>query len=158
MSIIKASGAGESGTTNFYNEQVTTSLRFPNDNRTMTRAYGTGATSNTTMSFGGWYKLSRGAYASTFSATLGGSGVPQAYFAIDTGEKLLLRSYTGSADVFNYVTTQVFRDQSAWYHFWFQIDTTDSTASDRVKIYVNGVRVTDFSTDTNPSSSERSTL
>ena len=153
MSIIKASGAGESGTTNFYNEQVTTSLRFPNDNRTMTRAYGTGATSNTTMSFGGWYKLSRGAYASTFSATLGGSGVPQAYFAIDTGEKLLLRSYTGSADVFNYVTTQVFRDQSAWYHFWFQIDTTDSTASDRVKIYVNGVRVTDFSTETNPSSS-----
>jgi len=150
---LKGSAQAFQDTEPFYNGIVTQSLRFPNDNRTMTRAYGTGATSNTTMSFGGWLKLSRGAYASTFSATLGGSGVPQAYFAIDTGEKLLLRSYTGSADVFNYVTTQVFRDQSAWYHFWFQIDTTDSTASDRVKIYVNGVRVTDFSTETNPSSS-----
>ena len=153
MSIIKASGAGESGTTNFYNEQVTTSLRFPNDGRAMTRAYGTGATSNTTMSFGGWLKYTRENYASVFSATLGGSGVPQSYFAIDDNEKLLFQSYTGSADVFKYISKRLFRDPSAWYHFWFQIDTTDGTAGDRVKIYVNGVRMTEFDTATNPSSS-----
>jgi len=137
----------------FYNEQVTTSLRFPNDGRAMTRAYGTGATSNTTMSFGGWLKYTRENYASIFSATLGGSGVPQSYFAIDDNEKLLFQSYTGSANVFKYISKRLFRDPSAWYHFWFQIDTTDGTAGDRVKIYVNGVRMTEFDTATNPSSS-----
>jgi hypothetical protein len=119
----------------------------------MTRAYGTGATSNTTMSFGGWLKYTRENYASVFSATLGGSGVPQSYFAIDDNEKLLFQSYTGSANVFKYISKRLFRDPSAWYHFWFQIDTTDGTAEDRVKIYVNGVRMTEFDTATNPSSS-----
>jgi hypothetical protein len=105
------------------------------------------------MSFGGWLKISRENYCNVFSATLGGSGVPQSFFAINDDEKLLFQSWTGSANVFHYITKQVFRDPSAWYHFWFQIDTTDGTAADRVKIYVNGKRVTDFDTEVNPSSS-----
>ena len=40
-----------------------------------------------------------------------------------------------------------FRDFSAWYHFVVSVDTTQSTASDRVKIYVNGERITDWSTE-----------
>jgi hypothetical protein len=35
-------------------------------------------------------------------------------------------------------STRVFRDTSAWYHIVVSCDTTQSTASDRVKIYVNG--------------------
>ena len=49
------------------------------------------------------------------------------------------------------VTTQKFRDPSAWYHIVIALDTTQSTASDRVKIYVNGEQVTSFSTATYPS-------
>ena len=152
MSIVKSSGAGESGATNFYNEQVTTSLRL-NQGSTLTRAYGTSPTSNTTMSFGGWVKLTRINYANVFSATLGGSGVPQSFFAINDDEKMLFQSWTGSANIFHYISTQVFRDHGAWYHFWFQIDTTDGTAADRVKIYVNGERMTAFDTAVHASSS-----
>ena len=36
-------------------------------------------------------------------------------------------------------TSASFRDISAWYHVVVAIDTTDSTANDRIKIYVNGV-------------------
>jgi hypothetical protein len=36
------------------------------------------------------------------------------------------------------VTTQVFRDPSAWYHIVVVWDTTQATAANRVKIYVNG--------------------
>ena len=32
----------------------------------------------------------------------------------------------------------LFRDPSAWYHIVIAIDTTQSTAADRVKFYVNG--------------------
>ena len=38
----------------------------------------------------------------------------------------------------NIETTAVFRDFSAWFHLLVVLDTTQSTSSDRVKIYVNG--------------------
>lgn len=47
-------------------------------------------------------------------------------------------------------TTQVFRDPSAWYHIVFASDTTQATASNRWKLYVNGVQVTSFSTANYP--------
>jgi len=48
-------------------------------------------------------------------------------------------SESGGSDVANYSTDATFRDPSAWYHVVFSIDVTQSTAADRVKIYVNGV-------------------
>ena len=44
-------------------------------------------------------------------------------------------------------TNAVFRDASAWYHLVCAVDTTQSTASDRVNLYVNGVLQTSFSTE-----------
>ena len=46
---------------------------------------------------------------------------------------------------------RLFRDPSGWYHLVIQVDTTQSTATDRVKIWVNGVQETSFATDTMPS-------
>ena len=40
--------------------------------------------------------------------------------------------------------TQKLRDVGAWYHFVIAVDTTQSTASDRVKLYINGTQVTSF--------------
>jgi len=48
------------------------------------------------------------------------------------------------------VTTQVFRDPSAWYHIVFAFDSTQATAGNRIKIYVNGTQVTSFSTSVDP--------
>ncbi|MDB4339346.1 hypothetical protein N9992_00805, partial [bacterium] len=39
-----------------------------------------------------------------------------------------------------------FRDTSAWYHLVFSIDTTQGTANNRVKVYVNGSEVTSWGT------------
>ena len=44
-----------------------------------------------------------------------------------------------------------FRDPSAWYHIVLAVDTTQGTASNRIKFYVNGVQETDFVTSTYPS-------
>jgi hypothetical protein len=48
------------------------------------------------------------------------------------------------------ITNRVFRDPSAWYHIVVAFDTTDSTADNRVKVYVNGVQETSFATSNNP--------
>jgi len=51
-------------------------------------------------------------------------------------------------------TTRVFRDISAWYHIVIAVDTTQSTASDRIKMYINGVEETQFSINNNPSQNQ----
>ena len=48
-------------------------------------------------------------------------------------------------------TNRVFRNTSAWYHIVASVDTTLGTADDRVKLYINGVQETSFSSRTNPS-------
>ena len=58
-------------------------------------------------------------------------------------------NYDGSFDG-RLITNRLFRDPNAWYHFVFVCDTENSTSGDRLKIYVNGVRETSFSTETYP--------
>jgi hypothetical protein len=132
----------------FYNGVATQSLRL-NPADTLTKTYTT-PTSSTTMSFGGWVKRQKtGKYSNLYSGSLGGAGVPQGFIYFNnTNDKLECFSYTGSSYVFNYATTRVFRDVGSWYHLWVAIDTTDATQADRVKIYVNGIRETSFSTET----------
>jgi hypothetical protein len=76
------------------------------------------------------------------------------YIRFNTTDNLSLYSgvYSLSAttDLYNYVTTAAYRDPSAWYHIVFSLDTTQATASNRAKLYVNGVQVTSFSATTDP--------
>jgi len=58
--------------------------------------------------------------------------------------------YTGNNDNGRLTTTRKFRDTNAWYHLQCVWDTANSTAGDRMKMYVNGVEETSFATDTNP--------
>lgn len=52
-------------------------------------------------------------------------------------ERFQIRHYAGSNDII-VNTDAVYRDTSAWYHLVMAVDTTQSTSSNRVKIYVNG--------------------
>ena len=54
----------------------------------------------------------------------------------------------------NLITTQLFRDVGAWYHFVLAYDTTQGTAANRIKLYVNGSQVTAFGTETYPSENQ----
>jgi hypothetical protein len=60
---------------------------------------------------------------------------------------------SGSATI-NLITNRLFRDCNAWYHIVVAVDTTQSTGSNRVKLYINGVQETSFSTETYGSQNE----
>ena len=47
-------------------------------------------------------------------------------------------------------TNRKFRDTSAWYHIVFNWDSTLATSGDRLQLWVNGVRETDFATEVQP--------
>ena len=51
---------------------------------------------------------------------------------------------------YNFTTNALYRDTSAWYHIVVAVDTTQSTSSNRVKIYINGSQVTSFSAEVYP--------
>ena len=51
----------------------------------------------------------------------------------------------------NLKTNRTFEDSSKFYHILVAVDTTQSTASDRVKIYVDGDQITSFSVENYPS-------
>ena len=65
-------------------------------------------------------------------------------------DALTVENYTGTSLDWKLSSNQVFRDVSAWYHIVIAIDTTQSTSTDRVKMYVNGNQITSFSTSSYP--------
>ena len=104
-----------------------------------------------TFTFSGWVK--RGVFNTSngndlFNAgTNPGNNVDQLLF--DSSNRIRFYSYGGSY-LFQYITNRTFEDTSKWYHIVCAVDTTQSTASDRVKIYVDGDLITSFSTETDP--------
>jgi hypothetical protein len=64
---------------------------------------------------------------------------------------LEVAQYASGSGAWSLKTNRLFRDRNAWYHIVLSVDTTQATSSDRVKIYINGVRETSFNTETYPS-------
>ena len=98
-----------------------------------------------------WLKLGSSPGGNSFCLLGGGNTTPNflySYIDLTTGTFQLFAPNTGTT--LNLITTQVFRDYSSWYHFVISVDTTQATASNRVKIYVNGSQITAFSTATYP--------
>ena len=71
----------------------------------------------------------------------------QAYLHADNS--MVLQSYKNGGYHYDFKTTQKFRDTTCWYHFVFNVDSSQSTAGDRVRMYVNGERITAFDTSNN---------
>ena len=77
----------------------------------------------------------------------------EAYLIFRPGEQLMYGQYEsgGGANNYYFQTNMAFKDVSAFYHILFVWDTTQSTSSDRMKLYVNGSQITSFSTSAYPS-------
>jgi hypothetical protein len=85
----------------------------------------------------------------------GASGFSSSYIQITSAGRIEFINYQASGGNHSQVSTnRLFRDFSAWYHFVIAWDTTQSTASDRVKIYVNGTQETSLSNTDYPTLNE----
>ena len=94
------------------------------------------------MTFSAWIKRSKLGEGQIFNAYQTSTYYTRIYF--NGSDALTIYSYiNGSQQVF-IKTNRLFRDTNAWYHLVVSVDTTQATASDRVKIYINGVQETSF--------------
>ena len=71
-------------------------------------------------------------------------------FQLDTGSYLGAQQYHGSSTQASVTTNNYLRDPAAWYHLVLRVDTTQSTAADRVRIYINGTEAS-YNVTTYPS-------
>jgi hypothetical protein len=74
--------------------------------------------------------------------------------ALDFNGEQLRYTRSTSGSFLDVKTDAVFRDPSAFYHVVLTVDTSQSTASDRVKLYVNGVQQTSLAASNYPSQNE----
>jgi len=106
---------------------------------------------STTFTISAWIKRTViGTATQIFNAHKADSVAGHTNFGIDSNDRLDLSTWS-----VNVLTThRKLRDTSAFYHVVVQVDSTNSTADDRVKMWINGVQETSFSTRNNPSSSQ----
>lgn len=131
---------------------VSKSIIF-NDNDTAYlewNSYSGTPTSGTDCTFSFWAK--RGNLGSTQCIIFGGdaSGSTWEIIRFESGDTFRVGQASSAYDL---ITTRTFKDTTQWYNFVVAFDTDNSTAADRIKIYVNGVRIEDseLSTSTDPS-------
>ena len=99
-----------------------------------------------TFTWSGWVKKTKnGAYQSIFASITNSSNTIDSLMFYND-DKFTFQGFNGAN--FNLMTTRVFRDISAWYHIVLAVDSTQGTASNRIKIYINGVQETSFGTET----------
>lgn len=138
--------AGASGQQGYF---LNRSVRF----RSSAQAYfsRTPAASGNTQIFTWNFWVKRGqlsAYQDMYFTNAGGGTF--ASISWTANNTLTITSVNASVAQCELITSAVYRDCSAWYMLTFAVDTTQATASNRVKVYVNGVQVTAFATATYP--------
>jgi len=130
--------------------EVSNSLRFnAGDSAKLTRTQTAG--NRKTFTFSGWIKRSRlGDRQAIISSSIDGSN--ESFLWFDTADELFAKE--SNEATFALRTNRKFRDPSAWYHIVYAVDTTQGTAGNRVRIYVNGVEETSFADETQPSQND----
>ena len=150
-------GIGGGGDTEFYPYTLDQSVRFnDNDSAYLTRTPSSDENLDN-WTFSAWTKL---ANADNGRYLIGASIATSKWFhiAVNTSGQIDIRQFNSSSYDFRKISDAVLRDVSAWYHIVVSYDSDDATAEDRIKVYVNGERITSFGTNENPSSGTDSYL
>lgn len=100
------------------------------------------------MTFSAWVKRASASATNCMFAT--GVGAERSMILFESSGRLQFSRYNSNY-IWHLATNRLFRDTNAWYHVVCALDTTQSTASDRAKIWINGVQETSLSTSTYPS-------
>jgi len=130
----------------FENYRIDRSLRFNSADSAYLSRTPSVAGNRKTWTFSAWAKRTTVGSAQA-NYILGNAQAPSGtngvYFGFGS-DTLFFGDYGASGWDWYVQSSSLYRDTSAWYHVVAQYDTTQATASERVKLYVNGVRLTAF--------------
>ena len=143
MIILPSNSSGE--------YEVANSLRFDDGSSDSLTRTPSSAGNRKTFTLSLWFKR-----ASNFGSTnnilwVGNDSNNRTLIQISDVDVIDLQNKSGGSVNAKLSSNAKRRDPSAWYHLVWSVDTTQGTDSNRMKLYVNGVQETSFSTETYPS-------
>jgi hypothetical protein len=150
FNVYEITAAGVSDTVTFSQGALATiddSLRFNDDDTAYLSRTPASAGDRKTWTWSGWVKRGNlGGFQDIFTQASGAASDTQKFNLRFNTDKIYVDAYT-----FNFlVTTPIFRDPSSWYHVVCVFDTTQATANNRIRLYINGGEITNFDTRNNP--------
>jgi len=160
---IIAGSSGQGG--GFYDYTINESLRFNAAESAYLSRTPSSTSNQKTWTFNTWIKLGNMPVASGAFRTAGifaaGGGVfnkrVEIQFYVTDGFYIIIDERLDGGTYYIVEGTDSFRDVSGWYMFTTIVDTTESTAADRIRLYVNGTRLTNI-TNTNGYPAQNSDL
>jgi len=104
-------------------------------------------TLRTKFTYSIWLKRSKLGAIGTI-ASMWKDGNNHVVLRFNSNDTLVFYDYSSSSMITEVATNAVFRDTNAWYNIVVAFDSTQGTAADRTKLYVNGVQQTSLGTAT----------
>jgi hypothetical protein len=139
-SNILAGASGQAGGAGAY--EIERSVRFNSADSAYLSRTPASSSNRKTWTFAAWVKRARLGGTYTILGSRGTTPNEDDSFQFNfTSSDVLAFGYGNGTWK---TTTQVFRDCSAWYHLTLAFDSTQATAANRIKLYVNGIQVTSF--------------
>ena len=125
--------------------RIQRSLRFNSADSAYLNRTPASAGNRKTWTFSAWVKRSAlpGSRVTLFNCFFGSNDNSNFAFLFDENNRLAVAVHTA----WLLQTSSVYRDVSAWYHVVVAVDTTQATAANRLKLYVNGTQITAFDTN-----------
>ena len=122
--------------------EIERSIRLDSDANAYLNRTPSSTTSRTTWTLSFWVKRSKLGSTMGLFGTSGSDNNTYTEIFFASGNNLAWGAYSKEY----WRTTQLFRDTNAWYHIVVTCDTTNGTQADRQPVYVNGERITSFTT------------
>jgi hypothetical protein len=131
-----------------YNNVITNSCMFESDSTTyLSRGTIGGGTVNEEGVISVWFKQTQIGTNNRELYTQYTNANNNIYLVVLSTGAIEFRDHAGGSTLCQLTTSGLLRDCSGWYHVCLIVDTTQATAADRQKLYVNGTLVTAFSTN-----------
>ena len=144
MQMMMAGGGGKP-------LDVVNSLRVIDDDSAYLYWTPSGAGNRKTWTWSGWVK--RNTLGTEQVIWTGGASTSSGEWSVlrfITTDQLQFINNSSNVNDIDLLTDQVFRDTSAWMHIVLRADISNSTTNDRIDIFINGVKIDDYSTQTQP--------
>lgn len=145
MALFDSIRAGASGASTGY--EIEKSLMFNDQRQTALSRTPSSQGNRRTLTMSFWAKHVDAANTENsnedhyFYAATRGSNNPQVYMGWKNN-RFMIEMVTGGSYEASVGTEAHFRDVAAWTHYVIQIDTTQSTASNRIRFFINGLEET----------------
>ena len=131
------------------NGTIANSLIFNDGDSPYMRRTPSGASNRKTFTISFWVKRCQSGVLQLIIAQ-GADHNNSSTIAFSSSDQLRFGHNDSGSTTYALITNRTFEDTSKFYHILASFDTTQSTASDRVKLYVDGDLMTSFATSTYP--------